>query len=50
MAVTLKRLDTLETLMDETIELLSEDINLTLMQHKIRMIRDQLHLQYQQII
>ncbi len=50
MAVTLQRLDTLETLMAETIELLSEDIDLTLIQRKIWMIRDQLHLQYQQIV
>jgi hypothetical protein len=49
-AVMLKRLDTLETLMAKTIELLSKDIDLTVIQRKIRMIRDQLHLQYQQIV
>ncbi len=50
MAVMLKRLDTLETLMAKTIELLSEDIDLTMIQRKIRMIRDQLQIQYQQIV
>ncbi len=49
-ALMLKRLNMLETLMAETIELLSVDIDITLVQRKVRMIRDQLHLQYQQII
>ncbi len=49
MAVTLKPLNNLETLMAEMIELLSKEIDIALIQHKNRMICDQLHLQYQQI-
>ncbi len=48
-AVTLQRLDNLESQMAETMELLSEDIDITLAQPKLRVFRDQLHLQYQQI-
>jgi hypothetical protein len=49
-AVTLHQLDNLEYLMAKTMELLCEDINITLAQRKHRVIHNQLHLRYQQII
>jgi hypothetical protein len=49
-AVTLHWLDNHKYLMAKMMELLSEDIDITLAHHKLQGIRDQLHLQYQQII
>ncbi len=43
--VTLQRLDNLENLMAETMELLAEDIDVSLAHHQLGVIRDQLHLQ-----
>ena len=50
MALTLHRLDNLEYLMAEMMELLSEDIDITLAERKLQVIRNQLRLQYQQIV
>ncbi len=50
MAVALQRLDNLESMMTATMELLAEDIDVTLAHCQLRVIRDQLHLQYQQIV
>jgi hypothetical protein len=49
-AVTLQRLDNLEGMMTAAMTLLAEDINISLAHHQLRAIRDQLHLQYQQIV
>jgi hypothetical protein len=49
-AITLHRLDNLEHLMAKMMDLLSKDIGITLAQHKLQVICDQLHFQYQQII
>jgi hypothetical protein len=43
-AITLQQLDNLENLMAETMELLSEDIEITLALRKLWVFRDQLHL------
>jgi hypothetical protein len=50
MAVTLQQLENLESMMTATMELLAEDIDVTLAHHQLRVICDQLHLQYQQIV
>ncbi len=48
--VSLQRLDNLESMMTATMMLLAEDIDISLAHRQLRVIRDQLHLQYQQII
>jgi hypothetical protein len=48
--VSLQRLDNLESVMTVTMTLLAEDINITAAHRQLRAIRDQLHVQYQQII
>ncbi len=48
--VSLQRLDNLESVMTATMMLLAEDIDISLAHRQLRAIRDQLHLQYQQII
>ncbi len=49
-AVTLQRLDNLESEMTATMTLLAEDIDISLAYRQLRAICDQLHLQYQQIV
>jgi hypothetical protein len=49
-AVTLQGLDSLESVMTATMTLLAEDIDISLAHRQLRAIRDQLHLQYQQIV
>jgi hypothetical protein len=49
-AVTLQRLDNLESVMTATMTLLAEDIDISLAHHQLQAICDLLHLQYQQII
>ncbi len=48
--VSLQQLDNLESVMNATMTLLAEDIDISLAHRQLRAIRDQLHLQYQQII
>jgi hypothetical protein len=49
-AITLHRLNNLECVVAEMMDILSEDIDVTLAQCKLQVIRDQLRFQYQQII
>ena len=48
--VSLQRLDNLESVMTATMTLLAEEIDTSLAHRQLRVIHDQLHLQYQQII
>jgi len=47
---TLQRLDNLEGMMATAMTLFAEDLDISLAHRQLRAIRDQLHLQYQQIV